>query len=327
LHALHHVYRNIHGIPLEVVCDAEDAAGLVARRLAGFPAAEADRAELLVEVTTHGRLPAVRRLADARVVHETPEAVVRYSDEQDELWLEYGAHGVACCRAGEGHAWIAVDRASDAWPWMATRPLLTICLLELLKRRSLYGIHAAGAALDSRAVLVFGPSGSGKSTISLSLLLAGWSFLGDDIVFLRDADAGMEVLAFPEDIDASDETIGFFPSLGRPENWPQLAGYSKRQISPGGLAATPLPDAARPLVAVLPRVVVDGAQSTERIGPDRLLRELVPNMLFTHRAATQSNLDVLARVAREVAGFRLLLGRGVDALPTLLADLLEETGS
>jgi hypothetical protein len=323
---LHRFSRSIHGIPLEVVCDAEDAAALAAHRLAGFPDA-AEEAELIVEVTTLGRLPEARRPADARVVHETAHAAVRYSDERDELWLEYGAQGVACCRAGEGRAWVAVDRASERWPWIATRPLLTICLLELLKRRSLYGIHAAAAALKSRAVLAFGPSGSGKSTISLSLLLAGWSFLGDDIVFLRQAQAGVEVLAFPEDIDASDETIGFFPGLGPPGDWPQLPGYSKRQISPVGLADAPPAAAARPYVAVLPRVTGAEAPSRERVGPDALLLELVPNVLFTDGDATQSNLEILARLAQQVSASRLLLGGRTEVLPRLLEGLLEETDS
>lgn len=323
---MYDVHRSIHQIPLAVACDAADVAGLVARRLAGFPV-DGGEGELVIEVATPRRSPAIRRPSDVRVVHETAEASVTYSDTLDELWLEYGGHGVACCRASAGWARIEVDRRAEVWPWIATRPLLTICLLELLKRRGLYGIHAASAAQGSDAVLVAGPSGSGKSTISLSLLLAGWSLLGDDIVFLRDRGDGVDVLGFPDEIAATDETFGLLAGLGRPEDWPQLGGYAKRLLSPDALASDPPASPVRPRLALLPHIGEADAPSAEAVGADTLLRALVPNVLLTHGAASQANLDVLARLARQVDGFRLVAGRRLETLPAFLSTLLERVAA
>ena len=47
--------------------------------------------------------------------------------------------------------------------------------------------HAACAARDGRAVLIFGPSGAGKSTLACALWQRGFGLLGDDTILL-DAD-------------------------------------------------------------------------------------------------------------------------------------------
>jgi len=67
---------------------------------------------------------------------------------------------------------------------LATHPLLTIALVETMKRFGRFPLHAAGLARQGKGVLVPGASGSGKSTTSVALVRAGFDFLSDDTVFL-----------------------------------------------------------------------------------------------------------------------------------------------
>jgi hypothetical protein len=50
--------------------------------------------------------------------------------------------------------------------YLATHPLLSVALIQLLERRHRYCLHAACLARDGRGVLVAGPSGAGKSTLA-----------------------------------------------------------------------------------------------------------------------------------------------------------------
>jgi hypothetical protein len=319
----HSVCRDVHGIGTSITCDAPDAAVLVERRLAAFPRLPAT-ADVSIELDTCGTPSSLEPAGDARVVHETPRGSVLYSDSQDELWVAYGRSGTAHCLPGAGTARISVSRAEADWQWVASRPLLTLCLLELLKHRGLYPLHAAAVARGDRAVLVAGPSGAGKSTLALALAMAGWSFLGDDLVFLRGAQAPLEILAFPDEIDASDTTLRLFPQLGSPEAWPRLEGYAKRQLAPGAFEPAAVVERATPAAVVLPRLGTSDAHSIERVGPEDLLLELVPNVLLTAAKPSQQHLDLLARLAREVPAHRLTLGRSLEGLPRLFDELLEE---
>jgi hypothetical protein len=315
------VRRGIHGVGVEIVCDAEDAAALVDRRLSFFPTPTGEP-ELQIELLTTAAGDPGERPPDVRIVHESANVSIGYSDDRDELWVDHRSGAFARCRPADGRAWITVDRGNEAWPWIASRPLLTVSLLELLKRRSLFGVHAGAVADSGRAVMLSGATGSGKSTASLALLLGGWSFLGDDIVFLRSTSDHPELLAFPDDIDASERTIAFFPMLGSPSDWPKLAGYAKHQISPDGVRVGATVASAAPALVLLPRIGDGDAHEVEPVSPDELLLELIPNVILTETGAAQHQLDLLARLTRGAPAFRLTLGRRLDSLPALLKELV-----
>ena len=103
---------------------------------------------------------------------------------------------------------------------LATHPLLTIALVETMKRFERFPLHAAGLALHGKGVLVPGASGSGKSTTSVTLVRAGFDFLSDDTVFLTSSADGIWVAGFPDEVDVTDSTVARIPELGH------LAGAS-----------------------------------------------------------------------------------------------------
>jgi len=97
-------------------------------------------------------------------------------------------------RAPEGDGWIATSPSrpdfgpaalGDAWSfleWRATEDLLNA------PARDAVFLHAGGADIGGRLVLIVGESGAGKSTLVAHLLLRGHRMLGDDVV--RFAPAG-----------------------------------------------------------------------------------------------------------------------------------------
>ena len=67
--------------------------------------------------------------------------------------------------------------------------------------------------LDGQGLLFTGASGAGKSTLTVALLRAGFGLLGDDTLFLTQNEEGIRALAFPDEVDVTEQTIGFFPEL------------------------------------------------------------------------------------------------------------------
>ncbi len=70
-------------------------------------------------------------------------------------------------------------RLADAWAYLEWR--VTEDILDSATDGAVF-LHAAGAVLAGRLVLLVGGSGAGKSTLLAHLMLRGHSVLGDDVV-------------------------------------------------------------------------------------------------------------------------------------------------
>ena len=165
-----------------------------------------------------------------KAFYDLPSGEACYFEAGDQVYLGFGDGVRALGRVGLGGASISVVEPGPVNLFMASHLILTILLVEMLKRRGCYSMHAAGFSKDGNAILIPGTSGAGKSTLSIALLRGGFGFLRDDMTFLRRGPEGFEVLGFPEDVDVSDRTIGFFSELEFLGRSPKTAGFSKKQV-------------------------------------------------------------------------------------------------
>lgn len=312
--------HDVHGVTLEIACPDPEIADLVARRLAAFPAGSGDT-DARIEIDGGGRSLSPRP-AGARVVHEAPRGSIAYSDEQDAVWIAYDGAS-ADCRPGRGEARISVDRSRAGWEWAATRPVLTLTLIELLKRRSLFALHAAAAVRGDDAVLFAGRSGSGKSTAALALLLDGWQLLGDDMLFLRRDSGRVRAYGFPDEIDATADTVRLLPELAPIERWAVLPGYTKHQLPLAAVRSDAVAFSATPRLVLVPHVSTGAHRVTKPLTPDELLLELLPNVVLTEAAAAQQQLDLLAELARTVPAFEIALGGNVRTLGAVVEEIID----
>ena len=253
----------------------------------------------------------VERPGRARTVYEPPAGEVVYDDGRDLLYLRQGSMSVLCEPAA-GRVRFSASSTEGEDLWFLSHPLLSVPMMELLKRRGLFGVHAAGASLDGRALVLAGTSGSGKSTLSVALARAGFGFLGDDTLFLR----GNQILAFPDEIDLTEESVSFFPDL---QLAPAPAGWRKRQLRAD---ETRIVWESEPAVLVFPRVSGRPRSELRPIDAGEALLELAPNVLLTEPASSQSHLDALAGLARTSRCYRLETGTDLDEAVRLLRELM-----
>ena len=307
---------DVHGV--RVVVDVPDSAARTAidARLARLRAPEPGDADIRFEIRT-GR-PVERPPGAGRPVYPWDVGEASWFDDAGLLFISAGDHTRLLAAPATGRVEITTNDVLLADAWLLARPLLTLPLVELLKWRGLYSLHAAGVAAGGRALLLAGASGSGKSTLSLALARAGLEFMADDMVFLE---AGGRVHPFPEQLDVSPEAAAWFEELRGLGDVP-ADGWPKHRVHVDEALGARLGAAAAPAALVFPAIAGGERSRLEPLSAAEALVELAPNVLLTDPAMAQRHLDVLGELARTTPVYRLFagtdLGRAVAELRALV---------
>ena len=147
-----------------------------------------------------------------------------------QIYVNYGDRGRVLCDPETGGARVSILKSEADDAWLVSHPMFVLPFLEILKRKGLYNLHAASLCHEGNGVLLPGGAGSGKSTLALGLVREGFDFLGDDMVFLNPGPEGLQMLAFPDVIDFTDETAAMFPELRDLPPRSQGSDRPKRQV-------------------------------------------------------------------------------------------------
>ena len=182
--------------------------------------------------------------------------------------------------------------AESARLQMATHSLFNLCLFELLKRRGRYNIHAAGLSIGGQGLLFTGVTGAGKSTLTVALLRAGFGLLGDDTLFLTQGEEGIRALAFPDEIDVTEQTLGFFSELSAFSDVRKNL-RNKTQIAAERVYQTGWVESCIPRVLLFPQVANTATSVLKPIDPEQALMELATNIMLTETRSSQAHLDAL----------------------------------
>lgn len=322
-------HYDFHGLPICVSADDPVVLSDIDRRLFAFRSKRTSESMIRFDFHTRSLMDWVDRPSpakDARPVYDGSGSQVTYSESQEQLYMEVEdritASGDCCsgyvrvtCRPRDG-------QISSRDRWLLSHPILTLPLLELLKRRNLYNVHASCASIEGRAIVLPGSSGSGKSTLAVALALAGFEFQGDDMLFLANTSAGPQVRAFPDEIDISTETAMFFPELAHLAQTPRRAGWPKHGIRAESDLGARVVLEAQPAVVVFPTIAAAKESRLAPIGQSEALLELLPNVLLTDREAALAHVDALNELVERTPCFRLFTGRDWTETSRLLRSTL-----
>jgi hypothetical protein len=319
-------YR-FHGLNLRISCSGAIAESLDSRfRLLPSDDGHGEIISFDFQTVLEGNQHKIKRPLDrGRVFYELGSGEACYFEASDQLYLSFRDGVRALSSLGQSCACFSIVESDPVNLFMASHLLFTILLVEMMKRRGCYSLHAAGFSHDGKAILIPGTSGAGKSTLAITLLRGGFGYLSDDMVFLRPHPEGLHVLGFPEDVDVSDQTINFFPELDFLGRSPTVGGWPKKQVRADEVYETELVREARPRAIVFPRISVDGRSALRPIGADEALLELVSNVLLTEVGSCQRHLNILTELAKQTPCYRLETGRDFDCIPFLLRELLSSS--
>jgi len=258
----------------------------------------------------------------AKAFYQLEGGDASYFEAQDQFYLSYQDRVRVLCNPGSGSACFSVLEPEIDNLWLASHLLFTICLIEILKRRGLYSLHAGGFSANGKCLLIPGTSGAGKSTLTVASLRANFDYMSDDMVFLTGRPDGFQVLAFPEELDVSDQTASFFPELSFLLCSPKRPGWRKRQIHPIQVYGAKVAPAARPAAVLIPRIAQAETSVFAKMDADEALLEIAPNVLLTEANSCRAHLAALSELVTSTPCYRLETGRDFDRLSLRFRELL-----
>lgn len=202
--------------------------------------------------------------------------------------------------------------------------LFHLALIELLRHRGLYTIHATALEKHNRGILIPGNSGRGKTTSFIALLRSGYRYLSDDHPLFRDGGTHVEILPFPTKINVTEATIAFFPELLSAPGHVFHSSSAKRSFHAEDLYPTSIGDSCQPAVMLFPHVVDAPHSRLELLPRSRALEVLLPQALLVYDPeVARHEFQVLAKLVQQVDCYRLHFGRDILDLPKLITPLLE----
>lgn len=314
---------DLHGLSVWIECPWPDVRAALEARLLHVGESRSPDPDLRVVYRAVRSLEEHAPLdPEARPVYESAHGTVWYAEETDELHARYGKDVALRCRPEAGVADVFVAGSERGHGWLLSRPMFTLPLMEFARRRGLFPLHAACLAWEGRAVVLAGGSGAGKSTLALALLHAGFDFLGDDLVFLAEADGGVEILAFPDELGLPPSPTVQLPGLESLLDRPPPPGWPKLRIDVREVAPARLPRAAEPALVLFPSVGNAPATSLTDIGRDEALLSLAPDILLTSPPACARHLAALDALVQSSRCLGSRTGRDLDRLAGRIRGLL-----
>ena len=247
---------------------------------------------------------------------------------------------VACFRAGDTLSFrtkdgsgldadVATGRASGTLtPDLTLRrhvfaDLLLAPLMEMLKRRGYYGLHAAALCRQGTGYLFPANAGQGKTTIGLGLLQRGFQYLADDKVLLQQQDGEIAALAFTRRFNIDPDIADRYQELGFITGLEPLPLTTKRPVDVSEVYPDSFAPRFRPTFIIHLRRT---PTSRSRIAPltpaesfARLVRQTI--LAFDRPTATRQ-LQLLGRLAGRAHNYLLDNGNDLYGEPDRLLELL-----
>lgn len=216
----------------------------------------------------------------------------------------------------------------------AFEDVMMISLAPLYRRRGWYPLHAfAAQAPNGKATLITGEMGSGKTTTGLALLSAGWKLLSNDTPLLTVQDGIVQVLAYPGQLSAFDDSLARFEQL---KKFIPVDPVPTPEVSDPPISSGPQKHVFRAEEAFIDPWVVSGmaggvffpqvisgltrSQLVEVAPTDAVLQLMPLAIEGWDKATIGQNLQLLSKLAEQVPCYALRLSPHVEQLPELIAE-------
>jgi hypothetical protein len=244
--------------------------------------------------------------------------------EGDRLIVDFHHAGIMQLDPAKGWA-IGYLVRPDELPSNLVEYLFHTAMIELLRYRGLYTVHATSLEMHGRGILIPGNSGRGKTTSFVSLLRAGYRYISDDHPLLEDAGTHVDVLPFPMQIKVTENTANFFPELREAPAHLFRPGMGKRLFKAEDVYKTEIGQRCKPAIVLFPNVVDSPKSHLELLPKSRALEVLLPQALLVYdRAVAAKQFQVMSKLVQQVDCYRLHFGRDVLDLPNLITPLMKK---
>ncbi|MFQ5893809.1 MAG: hypothetical protein ACE5H5_05800 [Nitrospinota bacterium] len=222
-----------------------------------------------------------------------------------------------------GRAWGHLSETLLEAPRYTFTDLLMAPLMEMLKQRGFYGLHAAALAKEEAGYLFPGGAESGKTTIALSLVKREFRYLADDKVLLRKEDGDIAALAFTRRFNIDPDIGRHYQELRFLKDLEPLPGIEKRPYDISRVYPNAFVSSCRPTFLIhLERTEASRSEIARLSSHESFTRLLHQTILSFHRPVAAQQLKLFADLARGTKSYLLHLGDDLYGAPERLLDLL-----
>jgi hypothetical protein len=194
-----------------------------------------------------------------------------------------------------------------------------------MRRCGLFELHSAGVVEPDghTGALLAGVSGSGKSTLTMQLAAAGWGYLSDDVLLLRECDGQIEARPLRRVFAATEQTVaaaGLHDGAAgvlTPTN--SKLRFAPQAFFPGGHVESSIPR-----VIFFPSVTREPVSRVAELPQPEALARLLRMCPWAcyDRPASAAYLRALALLSKQCRAFEVRAGRDLLDSPARAAALL-----
>lgn len=227
------------------------------------------------------------------------------------------------------HSALTQLEAPDKYlPLFLRRCVFLMVLGQLMRPFQFEPCHAAAVSApwdEQQGALIFGSSGSGKTTLSLGCTIAGYGFLGDDLLMLREGSPGdpINAYAFIPEVSVRAGTLDLWSALAFLQDLPADSRGKRHclieQIRPGAFRRQ-----APIRLLLFPVLIEDSSSSSTPLSKARTLQELIDQCMHVEKTYPRSQerlFLLLSKLAEQAPGYRLSVARHAHDVPQLLRTL------
>ncbi|HEY3265354.1 MAG TPA: hypothetical protein VGM37_00390 [Armatimonadota bacterium] len=314
------LHYDVHGAALSVQADDVHSSSIVRQLLGYFPAqaaASPDSVKITVRTAPDGLPEAPPSAIPLCQNGAGAGGWAVYEDDAGHTVRFHEAGAVRIPRNGGASVVQLVDSGNEEDALYC----LHFALVEMMKRRGKFTLHAATLERRGHGILISGASGRGKTTSCLSLIRSGYRCVADDHPFLEAKDGLIHARSFPEPIQVTDDTRRMIPEL-QAANAPLTPGERKWLFRLEDVYGAAWAETCVPRVVLFPQVIQWSTSYVEPMSPARVMEELLPNgFRVLDRSVATAHFHLLADLARQTRGYRLFLGEDVLELPKVIDPL------
>ncbi len=196
-------------------------------------------------------------------------------------------------------------------------------LMEMLKERGFYGLHAAAVMKDDKCYLFPGDAQSGKTTVALSLVRKGFQYLADDKLLLREAGHEIAAMAFTRRFNIDPDIARYFTELGFIKDLEPLPLTVKRPFDISNIYSNSFVSCAHPKVLIHVKMTPDAESRLIRISPTESFTRLAHQTILSGQKKTAiTQIKVLGHLVNSTESYLLYNGRDMLGAPERILNLL-----
>jgi len=195
-------------------------------------------------------------------------------------------------------------------------------IVEMLKYRGLYFIHAAALSGSGMTFLVSGASGCGKTTTSLSLVANGFKYVSDDTIFIRRSNEGVQVYPLFKSFNLDKDLAGRFPQIIEDQKKP-VSSDIKIPIDISEIVPDSHISSAKPDVIIFPKITSINRSEIRPIGNMEVYKRLLSQIILAiDKNIAKKQLHVLELLVKQTKGFELLSGKDLYENPCSILNII-----